>query len=311
MSIHCIVVEVIHSLQVIHSFTMAAISTKKFSSPQVFSSSFHPSPSLFKSSSSLNIPTRFYITIHQTHLTMAPMTRAMATKGTKRPREQSAERTASATFIADPDANNSDNDASKGGNDQSISPPELIAPDGDLILVLGNGHKLRVHSLFLTRHVAFLKKLVSGTSGASSPLGDDGVPEIGIPNIHPVAVSLFCRAIHSKPAVRPPTAEDMHHLGRFVRKHECHEPMLYAADCWFSRIGFSTVLGGKVLSQLLVAAFWLKRPVWLRRYGLPFIDSDIDFDENALEGFKANIDSKLLRGKYSVSMLSRPLLTSQ
>ncbi|KAL1852454.1 hypothetical protein VTK73DRAFT_9215 [Phialemonium thermophilum] len=111
-----------------------------------------------------------------------------------------------------------------------------IAPDGDLILVVGPEEaKLRVHSVFLTAvSEPFSAMLGPDWKEGRALLDSDGPAEISLPEDNAVALKIICSVIHHQTGNIPPTlaAGDILAVAVAADKYNCVRALRFASETW-------------------------------------------------------------------------------
>lgn len=116
-----------------------------------------------------------------------------------------------------------------------------IAPDGDLILIVGPEEaKLHVHSMFL-RAVSkpFSAMLGPGWKEGHDLLDCDKPAEIPLPEDNAVAMKIICSIIHhqNREVPQPLAAGDVLAVAVTADKYDCVQVLKFASDSWLRPSG--------------------------------------------------------------------------
>ena len=141
--------------------------------------------------------------------------------------------------------------------DLSSNPTTDIAPDGDVILVVGaSTRRLRVHSLILKNASPVFKALLSSNFAEGQLLlGNADPAEISLPEDHADALTIICRVLHGRNDGVPEPVDGpvLVNVAIAADKFDLAVPLRYAIQEWL-RCG--SVSDAKKLWHLMIAAYW-------------------------------------------------------
>jgi hypothetical protein len=150
-----------------------------------------------------------------------------------------------------------DNNESKG--------TEEIAPDGDVILVVGpTQRRLRVYSLILKNASKVFAAMFQGSFAEGESLrrslGGDVPCEILLPEDDPDGMCLLCRVVHGRTEkegtfkLRP---RQILQVAIAADKYDCVAPLVFAVECWIKAADVDELKASpSKLWDMTAAAYW-------------------------------------------------------
>ncbi|RMD39276.1 hypothetical protein DV735_g5852, partial [Chaetothyriales sp. CBS 134920] len=146
------------------------------------------------------------------------------------------------------------------GLDSLRSQPRSSAPEGDVILVLGQPEfRLRVDSILLKRHSPVFRAMLGPNFSEGQGLSSSSPKDIALPDDDPDAMRAICAIMyHAFDHIpRKPTMQSIYDMARLADKYACHD-VLTLASVAYGWLKCEDSTGSRDMVNLLAVAYMIR-----------------------------------------------------